>query len=80
MQTLENCVDNPNVVIATSICREIPRHRLPNLDQGRFSIVVDDELMFIADVVAAGAQLSHRFVVVVQDGVVAKPVGVGAIV
>lgn len=65
MQTLENCVDNPNVVIATLICKETPRHRLPNLDQGKFSIVVDDQLMLIADVVAGGAQLSHRFVVVV---------------
>ncbi len=65
MRTLENCVDNPNMVIATTICREVPGHWLPNLDQSGLSIVIDDELMLVADVVAASAELPHRFVVIV---------------
>ena len=73
--TLEDRVNDPLLVVARPICREVSWNRLVDLDQCCLSIS-SPELMFIADLVSACSELADRFVVLIQEGNMAMAVSV----
>lgn len=77
--TLEDGVDNPRLVGRAAIGRQVPLHGLVDLDQGR-RLIDDDELVLVAEVVPACAELPDRVVVLVEKGVMAVGMAVWPVV
>lgn len=68
--TLDDCIDNPLLLWLGPIGREVPGHWLIDLNQSCL-LIHNVEFVLVDKLVIASAELSNRFIVLIQKGNVA---------